>query len=150
MTPHLLSEISAIASFVTAIGVFFAVLQLRLTKQQAVTTFEDTIAHEYRDLSTRIPKKAFLGEELSDDEYASSIREFFHYIDLSNEEVFLRKIGRVRCKTWTFWRDGIKSNLRRPAFKRAWDDISGKVPNDFKELRDLILSDYKDDPRDWS
>jgi hypothetical protein len=34
-------------------------------------------------------------------------------------------------------------------FARAWADISGRLPNDFKELRRLIAEEYKSDPKDW-
>lgn len=147
MTQDLFTEIGAIASAVTAVGVLLAILQLRLTKQQAITSFEDTISREYRELATRIPTKALLGKQLSDAEHEKALDEFYHYIDLSNEQTFLRQTDRISLKTWVFWRDGIKSNLCRPAFKRAWDEISEQAGGDFYELRRLIKSDYKEDPK---
>lgn len=153
MTQNLFTDIGAIisviASVATAVGVFLAFRQLRLTKQQAVTSFEDTIAGEYRELTTRIPTKALLGKQLSDAEHEEALDEFYHYIDLSNEQTFLRQRGRVSLETWGFWRDGIKSNLCRPAFKRTWDEISQQADGDFSELRRLVESDYKDDPKQW-
>jgi hypothetical protein len=123
MTQELFTEIGAIigviASVATAVGVFLAFRQLRLTKQQAITSFEDTISREYRELTTSIPTKALLGKELSDTEHEKALDGFYHYIDLSNEQIFLRQRGRVSLETWEFWRDGIKSNLCRPAFKRG-------------------------------
>ena len=95
MTQDLFTEIGAIASAVTAVGVFLAFLQLRLTKQQATTSFEDTISSEYRELTTSIPTKALLGKQLSDAEHEKALDEFYHYIDLSNEQIFLRQRGRV-------------------------------------------------------
>jgi len=149
MTQDLFTEIGAIASAVTAVGVFLAFLQLRLTKQQATTSFEDTISSEYRELTTSIPTKALLGKQLSDAEHEKALDEFYHYIDLSNEQIFLRQRGRVSLETWGFWRDGIKSNLCRPAFKRAWNEISEQAGGDFSELRRLVKSDYKEDPKEW-
>jgi hypothetical protein len=153
MTQELFTEIGAIigviASVATAVGVFLAFRQLRHTKQQAVTSFEDTIAGEYRALTTCIPTKALLGKPLSDVEHEGALDKFYRYIDLSNEQIFLRQRGRISSETWRFWRDGIKSNLCRPAFKRAWDEISQQAGGDFSELRRLVESDYKDDPKQW-
>ena len=72
-----------------------------------------------------------------------------HYIDLTNEQIFLRQYNRVSAKTWENWRDGIKSNLARPAFKRAWNEIKLRVPKSFEELRRLEKVDFKDDPLKW-
>lgn len=130
-------------------GILVATWQLRITRQQALTTFEDSLAHEYRDLVARLPTKALLGESLSQTEQQSAFDEFYHYFDLSNEQVFLRQIGRVSPRTWAFWRDGIKSNINRPAFACAWDEISNRAPKDFSELRRLIQEDFKLDPKKW-
>jgi hypothetical protein len=136
--------ISAIANSVMAVGVILVLWQIRLTKQQATTAFEDSMAKEYRELAARIPTKAFLGADLTDEEYKETFDEFFHYIDLSNEEVFLWKRGRISDETWTYWLDGIKSNLSMPAFKKAWAEIKDKAKDSFKELRDLEQGGFVD------
>jgi hypothetical protein len=149
MTAELASQIGVIASIATAFGVILAAWQLWMTQIQTKTTFEDTIAREYRELSLQIPTKAFLGDVLSRDEYLGAENDFYHYFDLSNEQVFLRQIGRVRKRTWQFWRDGIRSNLRRPAFSSAWTDIAARSNGDFAELRKLIAEEFRKDPRCW-
>ncbi len=125
-------------------GIIFAACQLLVTKKQAMTTFEDNIAREYRDLANRLPTKALLGKDLSDDEYQKAFDEFYHYFDLSNEQVFLHQRRRISKATWNYWRDGIRSNIRRPAFARAWAEISETSNGDFSELRRLIAVDFKD------
>jgi hypothetical protein len=145
----LLNLIYALASVATAIGVFLAWRQLRLTKEQAITQFEDSMAKEYRELAAKIPTKALLGEALNAEEYEKTFDEFYHYIDLSNEEVFLRQQGRISQETWSNWLDGIKSNLSRPAFRKAWEEIKSQAKDSFKELRDLEASGFKDDPLKW-
>ncbi|MEQ1751985.1 MAG: hypothetical protein ABL974_21365, partial [Prosthecobacter sp.] len=114
MTPEELSHIA------TTAGVLFAAYQILLSRQQAQTSFEDALAKEYRDLVSKMPTKALLGEDLTDAEHAEAIDEFYHYFDLSNGQIFLRQINRVRPTTWKFWCDGIRTNLKRPAFKTAW------------------------------
>ena len=143
------NQITAIATAVMAIGVVLVFWQIRLTKKQAVTQFEDGMAGEYRDLIQRIPTKALLGEELGEDECQNALDEFYHYIDLSNEQVFLRMNNRITFKTWQNWCDGIKANLSRPAFKKAWTEIKSRATESFNELRRLENSGFKDDPSKW-
>lgn len=149
MNPDLFSQLNTAFTAITAAGIFLAAWQLRVTKRQAITSFEDTIAREYRDLANLLPTTALLGEELPDAEYEQAFDELYHYVDLCNEQVFLRQLGRIRRQTWIFWRDGIRSNLRRPAFHRAWSEISQRSNGDFAELRRLIASDYNEDPKKW-
>jgi hypothetical protein len=92
---------------------------------------------------------ALLERKLTPDEAQKAKDSIYFYIDLSNDQVFLRQNGRVSQATWILWRDGIKSNLSRAAFRDAWQEIKIAVPNDFLELRQLEKSDFKDDPKDW-
>jgi len=144
-----LSLLNAAAAIATALGLAFAVIQLRIAARQSVLDFEDTLAAEYRALVSSFPIEALLGGTLSDEEHRDALDEFYHYFDLSNGQIFLRRKGRVSERTFSFWRNGIKAHLDRPAFARAWNDISSRLPNDFKELRRLIAEQYQGDPRDW-
>lgn len=144
-----LSALNAAAAIATALGLAFAVIQLRIAARQSVTDFEDTLAAEYRALAASLPTEALLGGTLTEQEHKDSLDEFYHYFDLSNGQVFLRHKGRVSARTFAFWCGGIKSHLARPAFARAWVDISERVPNDFKELRRLIAEEYRLDPKGW-
>ena len=49
---------------------------------------------------------------------------------------------------WRDWSDGIASNLKRPAFARAWSRIQDRSTS-FAELKRLELAEFKDDPREW-
>jgi len=144
-----LEILSALASVATAVAVFFAALQLRHALAQAVAEFEDAIAKEYRELASELPTSALLGEALNDEDYKESLDEFYHYFDLSNEQIFLRQRGRITSRTWIMWRDGIRSNMRRTAFAKAWEEIKRRSEGDFSELRRLEKSEFKDDPRNW-
>jgi hypothetical protein len=68
---------------------------------------------------------------------------------LTNEQIFLRQVGRVRKNTWQNWRDGIKSNLSRPTFHRAWEEIKARSNGSFQELRRLERENFKSDPANW-
>lgn len=133
----MLEILSTIGSIATAAAVGLAWWQLWLTRKQSVTSFEDSLNKEYRELTATLPTKALLGEPLTDEEHAESIDEFYRYIDLCNEQAFLHKTSRISEDTWTFWSDGIVTNLARPAFRRAWREIAARAPNDFGELRTL-------------
>lgn len=137
--------IAAVAAVVTAAGVGFGASQVRLAKQQlehmkqqAQTDFEDGLVREYRALIEHLPPHAFFRhqcENLSDDE----LRAFFRYFDLCNEQLWLVDQGRVREQTIEEWRDGMVENLRLPAFRRAWEEISPNLaPGYWERLRGLI------------
>lgn len=138
MSPETLAILSAIANAATAFGALAAAWQLYLVHKQSVTNFEDSFAKEYRELAAKLPTKALLGEPLSDEEHIKHFDELYHYFDLCNEQAFLYKGKRISEKTWIFWRDGIASNLRRPAFVRAWHEIGSRANGDFSELRALF------------
>ena len=101
--------ISAIASSVTALGLALTFWQLALAKKVAQSQFEDALSKEYRDLVGRIPTKALLGRGLAPIEYASAFDELFRYIDLSNEQVNLRRNRRISHKTWLNWASGMRA-----------------------------------------
>lgn len=131
-TLNLLSDMSSIA---TAIGVGVAAYQLRFTRLQGVTSFEDSLTERYREVMASLPLSALFGEPLAADAHELYLPSFYRYFDLCNEQAFLHKNGRVSDRTWTFWSDGITSNLRRPAFRRAWNEIGRRCKDDFEQLK---------------
>jgi hypothetical protein len=139
---------TAIGAIVAAVGVLFAYRQLCTSKKIAQAQFEDGLAKEYRELTSGIPTKALLGENLSESEYQDSFDELFRYVDLTNEQVSLRQLGRISEEVWWYWLSGIQSNLRLPAFSCAWTDIKGRCMS-FEELRRLENEGFKTDPRKW-
>lgn len=138
-----------LSSLATAIGVGVAAYQIRVSRIQSLEEFEDSFAREYRDVAKEIPTHALLGATLSDAEKMEHFDELFRYFDLSNEQVFLRQKGRIRSETWCFWRDGMKSNFRKPAFRWAWDEIEKSGTNELSEFRRLAGSEFNDDPYLW-
>jgi hypothetical protein len=147
MIPNLTDLFGTLASIATAFGIFLGIYQIKLSRDQDKTQFEDSSAKEYRDIAAQIPTKAFFGEELSKDEYENALQSFYRYLDLSNEQIHLRRNNRITLKTWNEWKGGIKSNLTKyPAFSRAWEKIK-KSSGDFQELRQLELNDFEGDPR---
>jgi hypothetical protein len=138
----------AIESGATALGVFVVGWQIWRTKKQKVTAFED-VCHANtgkflrQSRSTHYSGKSFLQRN-------SKRREngIYHYLDLSNEQVFLRQNKRVSSETWKIWCDGIKANLSRKAFEEVWKRIKEAIPDNFLELQKLE-ADFTADPRKW-
>lgn len=135
-----LDIVQTLAALATAFGVFVAAWQLKHAKDQALTTFEDQLAGQYREIARRLPVRALLGEELDESGQAAALPDFYHYFDLSNEQAYLHSRGRVRRQTWEEWLDGIRTNLERPAFARAWDEITSRDRHIFEDLRKVLGS----------
>lgn len=127
-----------IASVATALGVAFAGAQLVVMQRQSRAQFEDSLNAQYRAIVARIPLPALLGERLSEDELEESLRAFYDYFDLSNEQAFLDAQGRLSPSTWQNWQEGILQHLDRPAFLQAWHRLSPHLNGSFDELRLLL------------
>ena len=119
----------------TAVAAIVAAWQLLHLQRQSTTSFEDALAREYRELASTLPVSALLGESLSDSMHADKLDEFYRYFDLCNNQIFLHDSKRVSDATWRFWEEGIRSNMKRPAFSRAWAEIAARANGDFAELR---------------
>lgn len=140
---------TAIGTAVTAVGVIVAGWQIKESRRLSRTEFEDGLAHQYREIIRNIPVKALLGDRLEPVEMEDALRFFYSYIDLTNDQIFLRQQERVCAETWENWRDGIKSFMTMPAFADAWQIIKDKPTTKFDELRRLEESNFRDDPVDW-
>jgi hypothetical protein len=142
-------EWTAAGSIATALAVLVAAWQLYRGTLQARTHFEDDLSREYRELARDIPVRAYLGEELAPDEFEQAFPRLYQYLDLTNEQIFLRMNGRISRATWLNWRDGIESNLGRVAFGHAWTRVKKGAASSFTELRRLEASGFSEDPRTW-
>jgi len=142
-----LELVRAISAFGTTAGVVFAAVQLWRSKQQQVLRFEDEIAKEYRNIARMIPVEALLGKSLKENNDA--LNNIYTYIDFCNEQIFLRKKGRIRKTTWENWLEGIEANMKLPAFQEAWREIHKCLPELFTELQRLEREGFKSDPKRW-
>ena len=140
--------VTLLASVATTIGVFVAGYQIKKASDLHRIQFEDSLAKEYRDLIQKIPIKALLGESLNSKEFEDAKPYLFHYINLTNDQIFLRSKNRVGIKTWNDWQGGIKSNMKLPAFEKIWEEVKERT-NSFDELRRLESENYLTDPYSW-
>jgi len=147
---EVLKEYVFLAPYATTISVIIALVQVFRNTEQSKTTFEDSLTKEYREIIRRIPYKALVGESLNGDENKNeAFNEIFNYMDLCNEQIFLRMSGRVRRKTWLNWQEGMKTNFSLTNFGFAVTEVFDKMPNNFKELKKVKDHEYNTDPKMW-
>jgi len=134
-----------IASIATAIGVCIAAWQIWESRKIAQTSFEDGLDQQYRNLAMDIPVDALIGKSVNHGK--GKLREIiYNYLDLCNEQIFLRKKKRISKNRWKDWNSGIKDNLSKPAFKVVWDEIKETAPSTFTALEFLERKNFKIDP----
>jgi len=149
--PSILAGVSAVAATVTAGGVAFGVRQVKLSteqlelvKTQTQVDFEDGLSREYRSIVRDIPARAFIeqAEAVTDED----LNAFFRYFDLSNEQLFLARRGRVSEPTAADWKDGILANAARPMFGTAWSSFAEGLPDDYWEDLRAMLGPNRSSP----
>jgi hypothetical protein len=143
-------SLAALAEIATAAGVILVAVQLWIGRHQTRTALEDALSKEYREIALALPPAAFYDPPTGKpiEAFDDHLREYLWYVDLSNQQVFLRQQCRVSRRTWRLWRDGIRDNLARPAFRNAWTQLSTHMARSFHELRRLE-EDWDADPAWW-
>lgn len=137
-------------SVVTALGVFFAALQLRESKKIAQSEFEDSLDQQYRELARAIPVEVLLGNDLpSASEYKRAREHIYNYLDLCNEQIYLRRQGRVSLERWRGWREGMRQHLKKPVFARVWGEVKQSALGEFKYLELLEANNFEGGPVKW-
>jgi len=74
----------------------------------------------------------------------------YNYIDLCNEQVFLRKRNRISTDTWLDWCSGMKHNLNKIAFTEVWGEIKYEAASSFSFLEKLEETGFDTDPINWT
>ena len=144
-------SLSDLAALATSLGVVLVAAQLSFARKQARTALEDELSKEYRDIALALPPEAFFDPATGNDvqDFNADLPAYLRYIDLTNQQVFLRQQRRVSRRTWQLWRDGIYDNLaKRPTFAAAWLHLSERMRRSFHELRKLE-EDFDADPAWW-
>lgn len=145
--------------FYIAIGLFLTVYQLKQFEKREKTAHENELNKEYRSIVSSIPVDALLGNEVEEWQGKSNdqsrLDSIYPYIDLSNQQVFLRKRGRITKSRWKDWEEGIKAHLSQKEFQMAWERIKeeteGPSGRSFEELRCLESppQEFDTDPYYW-
>ena len=125
---------NSLVSVATAVGVLIAAFQLRTSSKIAQSEFEDSIDQQYRDLARGIPVDALIGKSVSEDKKEMTRELIYNYLDLCNEQIFLRRKKRIRKDTWVDWCAGIESNLSKEEFEKVWSEVKNEAPETFSFL----------------
>jgi len=142
--------VALISSIATTVGVFIAAYQIYKTTELHRTQFEDSLAMEYRELIQKIPIKVFIGEDLTHEELEITRPVLFHYLNLTNDQIFLRSKDRVGPEVWKDWRNGIEHNITNiRAINEFWAELKANSIV-FEELRRLEEVGFSGDPHGWS
>jgi hypothetical protein len=132
---------SALGILLTAAGVVAAVIQLHWNGQQTRRQFEESLTDRYRQLVAELPVWVFFDDDLAPEQRdvvndPETLSAFYRYFDLCNEQAFLHRQRRIDAATWEEWLDGIATNVRREAFRYAWEDkLVGRIGSDFGDFR---------------
>ena len=144
----LASLATAIGVCIAACGVCIAAWQIWESEKLHQTSFEDGLDQQYRKLAMDIPVDALIGKPINDKK--EKLREIiYNYLDLCNEQTYLRRKKRVSKDRWKKWNDGIKDNLSKPAFKEVWNEIKDEAPTAFTALDRLEKDEFQIDPAKW-
>ncbi|MCJ8313916.1 MAG: hypothetical protein HRU38_17525 [Saccharospirillaceae bacterium] len=141
------SVATATASLATALGVCFGAWQIKIGKDQSQATFEDSLDQQYRAISMELPVSVLIGEPVAEEDRMRVRELIFNYLDLANEQVYLRAKGRISRHTWISWGSGIQLHLSKPAFDEVYTEI--KENCDFTYLGRLVESNFASDPKSW-
>ena len=140
---------NSLVSLATAAGVLIAAFQLRTSSKIAQSEFEDSIDQQYRDLARGIPVDALIGKSVSEDKREMTRELIYNYLDLCNEQIFLRRKKRIRKDTWVDWCTGIESNLSKQEFEKVWSEVKSEAPQTFTFLERLENDKFIGDPLEW-
>lgn len=141
---------NTIASLATAVGVGIAAWQIWESRNLAQTTFEDSLDQQYRNLIMQIPVDVLLDKQ-TPVKKKEEVREIiYNYLDLCNEQTYLRKKKRVTRPRWNTWCEGIRDNINKPAFKEVWEEVKLEAPASFSSLTQLEKECFDCDPVKWN
>ncbi len=138
-----------VTSIATAVGVFLAAWQLWESRKLTQSSFEDSFDEKYRHLAYSIPVDALLSKKVKNENKQVAREWIYNYLDLCNEQIYLRMKGRITYDRWIEWSKGIQQNLKRPFFKEVLKEVEKDSLETFTYLERLLQENYKNDPAKW-
>ncbi len=138
-----------IAALATAVGVAVAAWQINESRKLSQSSFEDSLDQQYRELAYGIPVDALIGKPVQESQKMETRELIYNYLDLSNEQIFLRKKNKISNDAWSDWSSGIQAHLKKVAFKIVWDEVKEHSPGSFSFLERLESEEFKTDPVVW-
>lgn len=149
MITFIIEVLNTLVPYATVFGVGVAAHQIRRSNIQQRVMFEDSINKEYRDIIQRIPYKVLIGDEVPLSEANAVHNEIYNYMDLCNEQIYLRMSDRVSKKTWNNWQEGMKTNFELKVFNDTLGEVFEKLPSNFIELQSVKALNFSTDPKKY-
>jgi hypothetical protein len=125
-------------SVLTGIGALFIIYQIQQRSDQFTKEFEDGLTKEYRQIVDDAPTLAFLGktrEQIGFAGYEENQYKFddaiYRYLDLTNQQIHLRREGRVSRSTWKEWDEGMREHLKQPEIARTLHEVNQTIDEDY-------------------
>ncbi len=149
MITFIIEVLNTLVPYATVFGVGVAAYQIRRSNIQQRVMFEDSINKEYRDIIQRIPYKVLIGDEVPLSEANAVHNEIYNYMDLCNEQIYLRMSDRVSKKTWNNWQEGMKTNFELKVFNDTLGEVFEKLPSNSIELQSVKALNFSTDPKKY-
>lgn len=122
-TPNWAEGLTAITSVVTAVAVVFAVQQVVLHNRQTHRDFESMYLQRFWEVDDRKSEALCSPEEFR----AINIEASHHaYLNLSNDQVSLRRLGRITDGTWRFWEEEIYAFCDSATYRTLIENDMGR------------------------
>lgn len=142
--------VTALASTITAAAVIFAAIQVAFHNRQMHRDFESLYLQRYWTITDQRSRDFLVsGSHSAEDE-----KVIHNYLDLSNDQVSLRALGRITDDTWRFWEEAIYEFIySQPYYDYALEDAGLRYQHlwNMLEHHDHGVHDPDDyyDPLTW-
>ena len=98
-------------------------------------------------MTIELPVDVLIGKHAKVNEKLHIRELIYNYLDLTNEQIYLRAKGRISKYTWKSGSSGIQAHLQKPAFNSVFNEVKNKCG--FSYLERLVNEDFLSDPKDW-
>lgn len=159
LSPFISSAVENWQPIVIIVGLGLTFYQLKQYEKGQKTALENDLNQEYRKIWREVDSQLLMdpeygregGNPLSENERDA----IYSYVDLTNQQIFLRKRGRITNSRWKDWEAGMETMIKHPPIGETWEDIKKETNSehgrDFDELRELESpKDFDTDPYYWN
>lgn len=136
-TANWAEAITALASALTALAVIFAALQVVLHNRQTHRDFESLYLQRFWSISDKQNEAL---EASTSSREASTDSANHAYLELSNDQISLRELGRITDGTWRFWEEAIHEKCTSPPYL-------GMIKIDARRATEVTDSSAPEEPR---
>lgn len=138
-TPNWTDIAGVIIAALTFLTIGVAAIQLIFHSRQMHREFENLYVARYWELMDR-RSRSFVVDRIPTEKDRPIIRA---YLQLSEDEIDLRRLGRVTDNTWRFWADAILEQCSTAGYR---EELELAPATDYPNVRHLIETSGEVDP----